>query len=136
MTSPKSFLSDRVWPIVRVLILQNHSDDGHRGQSCRLVCPCVAGRYPFGAGRRRSPESRHWFQNIKRGWGVVPAIVVTSLLFGGMHLLNGFERVGEPAREPLLTHQRCRHNQIQRVEAIPNLARHQEADDSNGTQAG
>ncbi len=30
----------------------------------------------------------YWFQNIKRGWGVVPAIVVTSLLFGGMHLLN------------------------------------------------
>lgn len=36
----------------------------------------------------------YWFQNIKRGWGVVPAIVVTSLLFGGMHLLN-------PNAEPL-----------------------------------
>lgn len=30
----------------------------------------------------------YWFQNIKRGWGVVPAIVITALLFGGMHLLN------------------------------------------------
>jgi hypothetical protein len=30
----------------------------------------------------------YWFQNVKRGWGVVPAIVVTSLLFGGVHLLN------------------------------------------------
>ncbi len=36
----------------------------------------------------------YWFQNVKRGWGVVPAIVVTSLLFGGMHLLN-------PNAEPL-----------------------------------
>lgn len=36
----------------------------------------------------------YWFQNIKRGWGVVPAIVVTSLLFGAMHLLN-------PNAEPL-----------------------------------
>jgi len=30
----------------------------------------------------------YWFQNIKRGWGTVPAIVVTALLFGGLHLLN------------------------------------------------
>ncbi|NOZ79001.1 MAG: CPBP family intramembrane metalloprotease [Acidobacteria bacterium] len=30
----------------------------------------------------------YWFQNIKRGWGVTPAIVVTSLLFGGVHMLN------------------------------------------------
>jgi membrane protease YdiL (CAAX protease family) len=30
----------------------------------------------------------YWFQNIKRGWGVVPAIIATSLLFGGLHLLN------------------------------------------------
>lgn len=30
----------------------------------------------------------YWFQNVKRGWGVVPAIIVTSLLFGGLHLLN------------------------------------------------
>jgi membrane protease YdiL (CAAX protease family) len=30
----------------------------------------------------------YWFQNIKRGWGVVPATVITALLFGGMHLLN------------------------------------------------
>jgi len=30
----------------------------------------------------------YWFQNVKRGWGVVPAIIVTSLLFGGVHLLN------------------------------------------------
>jgi membrane protease YdiL (CAAX protease family) len=30
----------------------------------------------------------YWFQNIKRGWGVIPAIIVTSLLFGGLHLLN------------------------------------------------
>ncbi len=36
----------------------------------------------------------YWFQNVKRGWGVVPAIVVTSLLFGGLHLLN-------PNAEPL-----------------------------------
>jgi len=36
----------------------------------------------------------YWFQNVKRGWGVVPAIVVTSLLFGGVHLLN-------PNAEPL-----------------------------------
>jgi membrane protease YdiL (CAAX protease family) len=36
----------------------------------------------------------YWFQNIQRGWGVVPAILVTSLLFGGLHLLN-------PNAEPL-----------------------------------
>lgn len=36
----------------------------------------------------------YWFQNVKRGWGVTPAIVVTSLLFGGVHLLN-------PNAEPL-----------------------------------
>ncbi len=30
----------------------------------------------------------YWFQNIKRGWGPVAAIVVTSLLFGGLHLFN------------------------------------------------
>lgn len=30
----------------------------------------------------------YWFQNIKRGWGLIPAIVVPSLLFGGAHLLN------------------------------------------------
>ncbi|MBN2393165.1 MAG: CPBP family intramembrane metalloprotease [Anaerolineae bacterium] len=30
----------------------------------------------------------YWFQNIKRGWGIVTATVVTSLLFGGLHLLN------------------------------------------------
>jgi len=30
----------------------------------------------------------YWFQNIKRGWGVAPAIIATSLLFGGLHLLN------------------------------------------------
>lgn len=36
----------------------------------------------------------YWFQNVKRGWGVIPAIVVTSLLFGGVHLLN-------PNAEPL-----------------------------------
>ena len=30
----------------------------------------------------------YWFQNIKRSWGVVPAIIATSLLFGGLHLLN------------------------------------------------
>ncbi|MBN2148404.1 MAG: CPBP family intramembrane metalloprotease [Anaerolineales bacterium] len=36
----------------------------------------------------------YWFQNIKRGWGVVLATIATSLLFGGMHLLN-------PNAEPL-----------------------------------
>lgn len=36
----------------------------------------------------------YWFQNVRRGWGVIPAIVVTSLLFGGAHLLN-------PNAEPL-----------------------------------
>jgi membrane protease YdiL (CAAX protease family) len=30
----------------------------------------------------------YWFQNIKRGWGVVAATIVTALLFGGAHLLN------------------------------------------------
>jgi membrane protease YdiL (CAAX protease family) len=30
----------------------------------------------------------YWFQNLKRGWGTVTATVVTSLLFGGLHLLN------------------------------------------------
>jgi len=30
----------------------------------------------------------YWFQNVKRGWGITPAIIVTSLLFGGVHLLN------------------------------------------------
>ena len=30
----------------------------------------------------------YWFQNIRRGWGVLAAAVVTSLLFGGLHLLN------------------------------------------------
>jgi hypothetical protein len=30
----------------------------------------------------------YWFQNVKRGWGIVTATVVTSLLFGGLHLLN------------------------------------------------
>jgi membrane protease YdiL (CAAX protease family) len=30
----------------------------------------------------------YWFQNIKRGWGTITATVVTSLLFGGLHLLN------------------------------------------------
>jgi membrane protease YdiL (CAAX protease family) len=30
----------------------------------------------------------YWFQNIQRGWGVMAAAVVTSLLFGGLHLLN------------------------------------------------
>jgi membrane protease YdiL (CAAX protease family) len=30
----------------------------------------------------------YWFQNIKRGWGVVAAAIVTALLFGGAHLLN------------------------------------------------
>jgi uncharacterized protein len=30
----------------------------------------------------------YWFQNIQRGWGVIAAAVVTSLLFGGLHLLN------------------------------------------------
>ncbi|NOZ74465.1 MAG: CPBP family intramembrane metalloprotease [FCB group bacterium] len=30
----------------------------------------------------------YWFQNIKQGWGVAPAIIVTALLFGGMHLFN------------------------------------------------
>lgn len=28
------------------------------------------------------------FQNIKRGWGLIAAGVVSSLLFGGLHLLN------------------------------------------------
>ncbi len=36
----------------------------------------------------------YWFQNVRRSWGVLPAVVVTSLLFGGMHLLN-------PNAEPL-----------------------------------
>jgi membrane protease YdiL (CAAX protease family) len=30
----------------------------------------------------------YWFQSIKRGWGVAVATIVTSLLFGGLHLLN------------------------------------------------
>lgn len=30
----------------------------------------------------------YWFQNIERGWGAVTATVITSLLFGGLHLLN------------------------------------------------
>jgi membrane protease YdiL (CAAX protease family) len=30
----------------------------------------------------------YWFQNIQRGWGVVAATVVTSILFGALHLLN------------------------------------------------
>lgn len=30
----------------------------------------------------------YWFQNIKRGWGVTVAVVITSALFGGLHLLN------------------------------------------------
>lgn len=30
----------------------------------------------------------YWFQNIKRGWGVIAAALATSLLFGGLHLLN------------------------------------------------
>ncbi len=30
----------------------------------------------------------YWFQNIQRGWGLPAAVIVTSLLFGGLHLLN------------------------------------------------
>lgn len=30
----------------------------------------------------------YWFQNIRRGWGAVSATVVTSILFGSLHLLN------------------------------------------------
>lgn len=30
----------------------------------------------------------YWFQNIQRGWGLAAAVIVTSLLFGGLHLLN------------------------------------------------
>lgn len=30
----------------------------------------------------------YWFQNIRRGWGAVAATVVTSILFGALHLLN------------------------------------------------
>jgi len=30
----------------------------------------------------------YWFQNIKRGWGITVAVVITSLLFGSLHLLN------------------------------------------------
>ncbi len=30
----------------------------------------------------------YWFQNIRRGWGVGTATLVTSLLFGALHLLN------------------------------------------------
>ncbi len=30
----------------------------------------------------------YWFQNIQRGWGVIAATLITSLLFGGLHLLN------------------------------------------------
>lgn len=30
----------------------------------------------------------YWFQNVKRGWGLVAATVVSAALFGGVHLLN------------------------------------------------
>lgn len=30
----------------------------------------------------------YWFQNIRRGWGTIAAIVVTSLLFGALHQFN------------------------------------------------
>lgn len=30
----------------------------------------------------------YWFQNIKRGWGIWVATIVTALLFGGLHLAN------------------------------------------------
>ncbi len=30
----------------------------------------------------------YWFQNLQRGWGVAAATIVTSLLFGGLHLFN------------------------------------------------
>jgi len=30
----------------------------------------------------------YWFQNIQRGWGVTVSCIATSLLFGGLHLLN------------------------------------------------
>lgn len=30
----------------------------------------------------------YWFQNVKRGWGITVAIVVTSVLFGSLHMLN------------------------------------------------
>jgi membrane protease YdiL (CAAX protease family) len=36
----------------------------------------------------------YWFQNVRRGWGVPAAVVVTSLLFGGLHVFN-------PNSEPL-----------------------------------
>jgi membrane protease YdiL (CAAX protease family) len=30
----------------------------------------------------------YWFQNIRRGWGILPATVVNALLFGSLHLFN------------------------------------------------
>jgi hypothetical protein len=30
----------------------------------------------------------YWFQNIQRGWGSTISVIITSMLFGGLHLLN------------------------------------------------
>ena len=94
MTSPKSFLSDRVWPIVRVLILQIILMMGIVGNLAGWLVLALLVDTLLGPIVEEVLNRGYWFQNIKRGWGVVPAIVVTSLLFGGMHLLN-------PNAEPL-----------------------------------
>lgn len=30
----------------------------------------------------------YWFQNVKRGWGIVAGTLVSAIVFGGIHLLN------------------------------------------------